>query len=185
MIKYAIKIINIIVLTILASCLVEMKKPKKEEVKEKKIEVRRNNRINKKERPRQNKGEIPIAVLNIPKINISLNIYSFNSKLNNVDKGIEIMKGSTLPEEKGSSTVLVAHSGYKNKYFDNLDMLVIGDNASLTYQNNIYNYKVINKKKKLKREYLSIIKTNKNRLTLVTCDKEEPHKNLIVVLEEG
>ena len=94
------------------------------------------------------------------------------------------MAGSEIPSSTGSNIVLVAHSGIGyNILFDRLDVLNIEDEVNLYFNKIKYIYKVKKILKKDKKEMLSLIKTKNNTLMLITCDKVEKEKNLIVYLE--
>lgn len=122
--------------------------------------------------------------INIPKLNIYYGFYSVEDSKNMIKNGIEVMPGSTIPSIDGSNIVLVAHSGIGyNILFDRLDILTVGDEVNLYFKNQKYKYKVVKKLKKDKNEILSTIKSKKNTLTLITCDKKEKNQNIIVYLE--
>ena len=81
------------------------------------------------------KKEQPIGKLIINKINLNRNIYSINSKLNNVDKNVTILKDSIEPQYKNSILFIAAHSGNDTiSYFNDLDRLKIGDEIILIYK---------------------------------------------------
>ena len=122
--------------------------------------------------------------IEIPKLKIYYGFYSLNDQKNQIKNGIEVMSGSSLPSINGSNIVLVAHSGIAyNILFDRLDVLGIEDEVNLYFNNIKYIYKVKRILKKDKKDILSTIKNNKNTLILITCDKKEKDKNLIVYLE--
>ena len=63
--------------------------------------------------------------LMIPKINFRMNIYNFDSKLNDVDYNIEILKDSSVIDKL---FFIVGHSGMgDNCYFNDIKKLEIGD----------------------------------------------------------
>ncbi len=51
------------------------------------------------------------GVLEIPKINLKKGFYNINSKLNDVNSNIELLKESVMPDNKNSTIYLAAHSG--------------------------------------------------------------------------
>ena len=82
----------------------------------------------KKEIKKEAKKEKPIGTINISKINLNNNLYSINSKLNTVDKNIEVLKSSDMPDVNNGNFILAAHSGFSSiAYFHNLYKLDIGD----------------------------------------------------------
>lgn len=75
-----------------------------------------------------------IAVLEIPKINLKRGIYAKNSKLNNVNKNVYLLKESNMPNEEKGNYILAGHSGTAYfSYFKNLPKLDIGDVAYVYY----------------------------------------------------
>ena len=107
-----------------------------------------------------------------------------SDKNNEIKNGIEVMSGSEIPSENGSNIVLVAHSGIGyNILFDRLDVLNLEDEVNLYFNQSKYRYKVKKISKKDKKDVLSLIKSKNNTLMLITCDKQEKEKNLIVYLE--
>ena len=74
-------------------------------------------------------------VLEIPKINLKQEFYPDNKEKNNVDKGIQIIETSKMPNQKGN-LILAAHSGSSDiAYFKHLDRLNINDIAFIYYKN--------------------------------------------------
>ena len=68
-----------------------------------------------------------IAVLEIPTINLKKGLLDIDDKNNNVDKNIEILKGSSMPDQ-GGNLILAAHNGLgRVAYFRNLHKLSILD----------------------------------------------------------
>ncbi len=118
-------------------------------------------------------GDSYIALLEIPKIHLQQGMYSMLSKENTVAKNIEIIEGSTMPDQENSHLILAAHSGTSAiAYFKNLDKLVIGDRAYIYYKNMVYTYKLINIYQEKKDGVITVrwMKDNAS-LTLITCNK--------------
>ena len=131
--------------------------------------------------PEDNKKEEVFASVRIPKININKNLYSVNSKNNTVDKNIQILKESNMPDEVNGNFILAAHSGFSSiAYFHNLHKLKIGDEVFVNYLNNDYKYIISDKYDVLKTGKVSI-KRDKNRstITMITCKGED--KQLVIV----
>ena len=83
-----------------------------------------------------------IAVLKIPKINLEKGLVAKDSKYNNINYGVEILKESDSPDVINGNVILAAHSGTANiSYFRNLDKINVGDEAIIYYQGKTYNYK--------------------------------------------
>ena len=136
--------------------------------------------INNQNIYKQNNEEI-IGNLIIDKINLDMPLYNIESKNNNIEENITILKESILPPKEKSIIFLAAHSGTsKIAYFDNLDKLEINDTILLTINNteNVYQIKNIYKQKK--NGYIHINKENKDQLILTTCDPNNNEYQLII-----
>ena len=189
MIKFIIKIFNIIFICLLVSIFFDINKVKYKEnnlnIAKEKVVINKNiNKFEKKKKTNKIIKNKYWGYIEIPKLKIYYGFYSLNDQKNQIKNGIEVMSGSSLPSINGSNIVLVAHSGIAyNVLFDRLDVLGIEDEVNLYFNNIKYIYKVKKILKKDKKDILSTIKTNKNTLILITCDKKEKDKNLIVYLE--
>ena len=122
-----------------------------------------------------------LGVLFIPKINLKQGFYSVNDSLNTVDKNIQVLKNSEMPNIKGSLLVLAAHSGNSYLgYFNNLDKLIVNDEVFIYYQKQKYQYIIDNIYQIEKNGNLTIQKNIKeNYLVLTTCVKNE-NKQLVI-----
>ena len=125
-----------------------------------------------------------IAVLKIPKINLEKGLVAKNSKYNNIDYEIEILKESDSPDVINGNVILAAHSGTANiSYFRNLYKLDLGDDAIIYYQGNTYNYKVVKKYDADKTGKINIKRDrNTSTLTLITC-RHNTDKQIVIILE--
>ena len=91
----------------------------------------------------QEKSNDYLGVLLIPKINFKQGFYNINDERNNVNQNIEVLKGSEMPDIKGSSLVIAGHKGESYLgYFNNLDQLSINDELDIIYQNQKYQYTI-------------------------------------------
>lgn len=127
------------------------------------------------------KKEEVFANVRIPKININKNLYPIDSKKNTVDKNIQIIKESDMPDVVNGNLILAAHNGFSSiAYFHNLDKLEIGDEVFINYLNNDYKYIISDKYDVLKTGKVSI-KRDKNRstITMITCKGED--RQLVVI----
>ncbi len=125
-----------------------------------------------------------LAIIEIPKISLKKGLYIIDSKLNDVDKNIQILKESTMPTEENSNLILASHSGSSRKsYFKNINKLENEDLIYIYYNNIIYAYKVVDKYEIEKTGY-AVMKenTNKKVLTLITC-KINTNKQIVIVSE--
>ena len=125
-----------------------------------------------------------IAVLKIPKINLEKGLVAKNSKYNNINYGVEILKESDSPDVINGNVILAAHSGTANiSYFRNLDKINVGDEASIIYNGKTYNYKFV-KIYDIEKTGKAVIKRDNNTstLTLVTC-RHNTNKQIILIAE--
>ena len=186
MIKFIIKIFDIIFLYLIINSLfnfnnLKYKTNNQSKIKEQTI-IKKD--INKKEIKKLKITNTYWGFIEIPKLNLYHGFYNLSDKNNDIKNGIEVMSGSEIPSENGSNIVLVAHSGIGyNILFDRLDVLNLEDEVNLYFNQSKYRYKVKKISKKDKKDVLSLIKSKNNTLMLITCDKQEKEKNLIVYLE--
>ena len=122
-------------------------------------------------------------VIEIPKLNLKKGIYNINSKYNNVNKNIMLIKNSKMPDVKNSNLILASHSGNSSiSYFKNLDKLTFGDEIIIYYKGYKYIYKFNNYYKQDKTGSISISRNiNTNALTLITCDKTNKNYQLVFI----
>ena len=86
-----------------------------------------------------------LGVLEIKKIGLTKGFYSINSKNNRVNKTIQIIKESKMPDEDKGNLIIAGHSGNAYiSYFRNLNKLSYGDIATVYYNERTYNYKLVN-----------------------------------------
>ena len=126
-------------------------------------------------------NEKPIGKIIINKIKINNNLYDINSKKNNIEENVTILKDSILPPSKNSIIFIAAHSGNgKKAYFKNLNKLKEKDNIIITYKNKNYNYIVNEIWESKKNGYINIQKEETNQLILTTCSPNHKEKQLII-----
>lgn len=125
-----------------------------------------------------------IAVLKIPKINLERGLVSKDCIYNNVEKNIQILKESDMPDIVNGNLILAAHSGSgKNAYFRDVYKLSINDIVGVVYNGFEYKYKVVNIYDIEKTGTAHIIRNqNKTTLTLITC-RNNTEKQIIVICE--
>ncbi len=158
----------------------------KEEVEEIKVDI---DEEEIKEQPKQEEKKTPnynyIGVLEIPKINIKRGFLNIKDKGNNVNKNLQVIKGSDMPNVKNGNLIIAAHSGNSYiSYFKNLHKLS-NDDVAYVYFNNIkYTYKVAGKYDAEKNGKVTIHRDNKkNTLTLITCSQTDKTKQIVYILE--
>ena len=112
-----------------------------------------------------------LAMIEISKISLRRYLYDVNSKQNDVDKNIEILKNSDMPSVKGGNLILAGHNGNTSVgHFKNLHKLVINDEIIIYYNNIKYVYKVSKIYDVLKTGTVAIKRDkSQNTVTLITC----------------
>lgn len=126
-----------------------------------------------------------IARLRIPKISLDKGIVDINSKYNNVNKNIQIIKGSNYPDVSNGNLILAAHAGTSSvSYFKNLYKLSKGDKCYVDYKGKTYTYNIVNIYYQEKDGNIAIYRDySKNTLTLVTCTKNNKYKQTVYIAE--
>lgn len=126
-----------------------------------------------------------IGVLEIPKINIKRGFLNIKDKGNNVNKNLQVIKGSDMPNVKNGNLIIAAHSGNSYiSYFKNLYKLSNEDVAYVYFNNIKYTYKVVGKYDAEKSGKVTIHRDNKkNTLTLITCSQTDKTKQIVYILE--
>ncbi len=126
-----------------------------------------------------------LGVLRIPKISLKRGFYNTNSKYNNIQYNVNLIKGSNMPNVKYGNLVLIAHSGDAwISYFANLYKLKVGDKAYIDYKGNTYKYTIRKIYTVPKNGYVSIIRNyKKTTLTLITCTKGSDTKQTVYICE--
>lgn len=124
-----------------------------------------------------------IAVLEIPKINLKRGL-SQDKYYNNVNRNVEILKGSTMPNISKGNFILAGHSGSgRVAYFRNLNKLTIGDISYIYYGGIKYTYKVNNIYDVEKTGTATITRDlNKTTLTMITC-RHNTNKQIVIISE--
>lgn len=121
-----------------------------------------------------------LGYIEIPIINLRKNLFKINSKKNNIEYNVEILKGSIFPNEDNSIIFLAAHSGTgDNAFFNDLKLLNQGDIILLSYNSIIYKYIVTTKMEVTKNGYITGNRTNNDEIILTTCS-DSLNKQLII-----
>jgi len=125
------------------------------------------------------------GILEIPKIGFQKGFYQKNSSLNNVKFNLKILDASSYPDTENGNVIIIGHSGnYSNSYFGNLYQLVVGDTASIQYQNKKYTYKIVNIYTESKDGTVTIYRDEtKSCLTLITCTKDDSTTQTVYIFE--
>lgn len=125
------------------------------------------------------------GVLEIPRIGLKRGFYNTDSKYNDIQYNVTMVKGSNLPDEENGNLILMAHSGDAYiSYFAYLWMLELGDHAYVTYNGRKYDYQIVDIYNIAKNGVVTI-RRNKERttLTLVTCTKDNDFSQTVYILE--
>jgi len=123
-----------------------------------------------------------IGVLEIPKINFKRGFLDINDRNNNVNKNIQILENSTMPDIDGGLLVIAGHSGSgRVAFFRNLDKLKKDDQIYIYYKNIKYIYEVINIYEETKDGDIAIPKISESSLVLTTCNQKDKTKQVVVI----
>ena len=124
-----------------------------------------------------------IAVLEIPKIDLKRGLFPINDKNNNVDKNVEILQNSDMPNITNGTLALAGHSGNSRiAFFHKLYKLKEKDQVYIYYQNIKYIYQVSKIERQDKDGTISFTKTkDTTELILTTCDQQNKGKQIVVV----
>ena len=125
-----------------------------------------------------------IAVIKIPKIGLEKGLASKGSYWNNVNRNIEILSESDMPDVENGNVILAGHSGNSGvSYFRKLNKLQNDDTVSIVYNGKEYKYKMVNSYEIEKNGYVHIVRNaEKSTLTLITC-KHNTNKQIVVICE--
>ena len=90
-----------------------------------------------------------------------------------------------MPDVKNGNLILAAHRGNSSvSFFDKLYKLDIGDTASVTYNDKVYTYKLVNTYLEEKDGTIAIYRDEtKNTLTLITCTRNDKKTQTVFIFE--
>lgn len=130
-------------------------------------------------------NETYIGYLSIPKINLKKGFFREDSKENDVEKNIYIVKGSSYPDVEKGNFIIAAHSGTGWKaFFNDLYKLVIGDKVVVTYNEKEYTYIIKKIYEQEKTGTIAIYRNyNETTLTLVTCTNNDSKTQTVYIAE--
>ena len=128
-----------------------------------------------------NSKEEYYGIISIPKIKLKTGFYDKDSKKNDVNQSVMLLKDSVMPGENGSIIYLAAHSGTGHlAYFKNINKLTNGDNINLLINNHHYQYSIFDYYEVVKNGTITINHNiNENYLVLTTCSN---NKNMQLVI---
>ena len=124
-----------------------------------------------------------IAVLSIPTINLKRGLVNPTSYANNVKYNIEIIEGSSLPDQINTNLVLAAHNGNSEvSFFKDLDKLALNSLIEIYYNGTKYIYELAKIDTVPKTGQIKISRDNtRNTITLVTCKKNSDTEQVIYI----
>ena len=142
------------------------------------------NIIDKKEKINTTQKEPYIGILEIPLLNLKKGFYKIDDVNNNVNRNIQVIKGSDMPNVVNGTFILAGHSGSGvYSHFKNLYKLSLNDDLYIYYGENKYSYKIVdiydvekNGKVKIKRD------GNQTYLVLITC-RYNTNKQIVIIAE--
>ena len=126
-----------------------------------------------------------IAVLEIPSISLKRGLVDKNSKANNVNKNIQILNESDMPDVENGTLYLAGHSGSSYiSFFRNLEKVKYGDMIYIYYNHVKYSYKVNSLYIETKDGDISVLRDkNKTNLVLTTCSQDNKGSQFVVISE--
>lgn len=137
---------------------------------------------NKQEEIKKEETYNYIGVLEIPTINFKRGFLEINDKNNKVNKNIQVLENSTMPDIENGLMVIAGHSGTgRTAFFKNLYKLKEKDTINIYYKNIKYIYEVINVYEEKKDGDIAIDKSSESTLVLTTCSQSNKNKQVVVI----
>lgn len=126
-----------------------------------------------------------IAVIDIPSISLRRGLFSKNSPNNTVDKNIQILNDSDMPNIVNGNFILAGHSGSgRIAFFKNLHKIKFDDFIYIYYNHVKYSYQVVERYIEPKTGKINIYRDYKQTtLTLTTCGQDKDQTQFVVIAE--
>ena len=126
-----------------------------------------------------------IGILEVPKINLKKGFVDMDSKHNNVDYNMQIIKPSSYPNVDKGNLIIASHSGNsKISYFKHLYKLVVNDKAIVYYNDIKYTYNIVKIYEQEKYKPIKIYRDiDKTTLTLITCTRNSDTAQTVYIAE--
>ncbi|MDE6142398.1 MAG: sortase [Bacilli bacterium] len=126
-----------------------------------------------------------IGYLEVPDVKIKRGFVAMDSKYNSVGYNVMLIEGSEMPDVKNGNLILAAHRGNSSvSFFDKLYKLNMGAEASVTYNNKKYTYKLKYIYTVPKVGKITISRNGDiNTLTLITCTRDDKKTQTVFVFE--
>lgn len=124
-----------------------------------------------------------LGIISIPKINLEQGFYDIDNPMNNVDKNIELISNSNMPDVENGTLILAAHSGNDRvSYFNKLYKLNIDDKIEIIYNKSKYLYKLIDIYEVEKTGSITLHNINNiTSLVLVTCSNFNDNLQVVYI----
>ena len=124
-----------------------------------------------------------LGIISIPKINLEQGFYGIDNPMNNVDKNIELISNSNMPDVENGTLILAAHSGNDRvSYFNKLYKLNIDDEIEIIYNKSKYLYKLIDIYEVEKTGSITLHNINNiTSLVLVTCSNFNDNLQVVYI----
>lgn len=124
-----------------------------------------------------------LGVISIPKINLEQGFYGIDNPMNNVDKNIELISNSNMPDVENGTLILAAHSGNDRvSYFNKLYKLNTDDEIEIIYNKSKYLYKLIDIYEVEKTGSITLHNINNiTSLVLVTCSNFNDNLQVVYI----
>lgn len=122
-----------------------------------------------------------VAVLEIPQINLTRNLYNKNSSENTISKNVKIMNESDFPNIKKGNFILAAHSGTgRLAFFKDLHNLSLSSMIYVYFNGVKYSYEINNIYDEDKDGNIAIKRNiNETTITLITCKYKDKTKQTV------
>jgi len=126
-----------------------------------------------------------LGVIEIPKIGLKRGFYNIDSRYNNIQYNVTLVKGSDLPDVDKGNLILMAHSGTAyNSYFAYLYRLGGDDMVFITYAGQRYVYQIKKIYDVVKNGVVAIHRNpDKTSLTLITCTRNNDFSQTVYIAE--
>lgn len=127
-----------------------------------------------------------IGVLEIPKINFKRGFLKINDRNNNVNKNIQVLENSAMPNVDNGLLVIAGHSGSgRVAFFKNLYKLKVKDEVFIYYENIKYVYEILTIYDESKDGTIAIDKkSDETILVLTTCSQTDDKKQLVIIAKQ-
>ena len=160
---------------------------KEQEIIEEKQEEPQESQNNTQPTPTEasQKNSYYFGYLQIPKINLNQGLVPVNSRENNVNKNIQTIYPSDMPNVENGNLILAAHSGTSRiSYFKHLWKLATNDQFYILYNNAKYIYNIVDIYTVPKNGQVEIRRNlNKSVVTLITCTKNDDTTQTVYIGE--